>query len=359
MSGKSSYFKVGVFSIAAFAVLAAGIIFFGISQAYQPVLNCSTLFDHSVQGLGNGSPVSFRGFHVGQVTSVSVVDGRLAAGASPADAPKKLVKVTFSVTPKLITGKSSSKPDDAMQFIVKEMQTGLRCFFNSNLVSGVSNLNLDYLSLAPPIWEEDFAPSGARAAEPPPSARDSSGKGALSPREPISLRGGELGEKTLNIPSAPGSIMELGDSLNQILKSVRDVDFRRISVEATDLLNSLNQILTSLNRQTGGFSDELIGTLSSVRAAGNEIARLAATLNTTVSGLSDGGGGLAQLEGALRDARKTMTRLDAVLRIPQATLPATMDNLRVMSENLRTLSETARDYPSSIILGSPPPPMER
>ena len=34
---------------------------------------------------------------------------------------------------------------------------------------------------------------------------------------------------------------------------------------------------------------------------------------------------------------------------------AALDNLRVATQNLRELSETARDYPSFLLLGEPPP----
>ncbi|MDR1312238.1 MAG: MlaD family protein [Deltaproteobacteria bacterium] len=361
MSGKSSYFKVGVFSLVAFAVLAAGVVFFGISQAFQPVLECATYFDHSVQGLGNGSAVSFRGFHVGQVTSISVADGNRVPGFREEQAPKKLVKVTFIVTPRLITGDSSSGPEEAARFILGEMATGLRCFFSFQGVSGISNLNLDYLSLAPPVRESDpgAGPVPKPGAPGPPSPPpDQPGKPPVALQDPIHSEGG-VHEGRLVIPSAPGSIMELGESLNQILRSVREVDFREISQEATSLLRNLNEISASLNRDTGGFSDELVGALADVRSAAANVSALAVTVEREVSSFAGGGGGLGELEKALRDARRTLNRLDAVLRIPQATLPATMDNLRAMSENLRTLSETARDYPSSIILGSPPPPLER
>ncbi|MDR1039783.1 MAG: MlaD family protein [Deltaproteobacteria bacterium] len=355
MSGKSSYLKVGIFSLVAFAALAAGLVFFGISQAFQPALECATYFDHSVQGLGNGSSVSFRGFHVGQVTSISVADGNGVPGYMETEAPKKLVKVTFTVTPALITGQTSSGPEDAARFILGEMSAGLRCFFSFQGVSGISNLNLDYLSLAP---------SGRTAGTPSPASMPPSpapGPADIQPlaiQDPIHSQGG-VQDGFLVIPSAPGSIMELGESVNQILRSVRDVDFRELSVEAGSLLKNLNEISARLNRETGGFSDELVGALTEIRKASAEVASLAETIEREVSGLSAGGGQLAQLESALSDARRTLNRLDSVLRIPQATLPATMDNLRVMSENLRTLSETARDYPSSILLGSPPPPMNR
>jgi hypothetical protein len=364
MSGKSSYFKVGVFSLVAFVVLAAGLVFFGISKAFQPVLECITYFDHSVQGLGNGSSVSFRGFQVGQVTSISVADGNDVPGFRDEEAPKKLVRVTFIVTPRLITGDTSSGPREAAQFILGEMSSGLRCFFSFQGVSGISNLNLDYLDIAQqPRAPAPDAPPGPPAVAPgppaPPPAAGPQGRPPLALQDPIHQAGG-VWDGFLVIPSAPGSIMELGESLNQILRSIRDVDFRELAAEAQSLMKNLTEISARLNRETGGFSDELVGALSEIRRAAADISTLAVTVERELGGFEGTGGQvtrqLHELELTLRDARKTLNRLDTVLRIPQSSLPATMDNLRVMSENLRTLSETARDYPSSLILGSPPPP---
>jgi len=36
-------------------------------------------------------------------------------------------------------------------------------------------------------------------------------------------------------------------------------------------------------------------------------------------------------------------------------LAATLENLRVATQNLREVSETARSYPSFLLLGQPPP----
>ncbi|MDR3155423.1 MAG: MlaD family protein [Deltaproteobacteria bacterium] len=359
MSRNSSYLKVGIFSLAAFAILAAGLIFFGISQAFQPVLECATYFDHSVQGLGKGSAVSFRGFHVGQVTSISVADGTGVPGFRNEATPKKLVKVTFIVTPELLTGNASSDPEQAAEFIMNEMASGLRCFFSFQGVSGISNLNLDYIDLAPQNREPDpFGPPGPKggapmAPEPPSGAAAPQG----SVHQDILTRGGEYDGRLL-IPSAPGYIMEVGETLNQILRSLREVNFAAISRQAESLLSNLSSISGQLNRESGGFSDKLLSSMDKLEQAATDVSRLAVTAEREISSMS-AGARLQELEAALKDARRTLSRLDSVLRIPQATLPATMDNLRVMSENLRTLSETAKDYPSSLILGSPPPRMDR
>ena len=42
-----------------------------------------------------------------------------------------------------------------------------------------------------------------------------------------------------------------------------------------------------------------------------------------------------------------------------AVLATTIDNLRQISDNLRDLTEDAKRYPSGVIFGAPPRPLER
>jgi len=73
----------------------------------------------------------------------------------------------------------------------------------------------------------------------------------------------------------------------------------------------------------------------------------------------------ADLRGVNQDARKSLEQVAATLLRVQRLIDAngddlavTLDNLRVATENLREASETARAYPSFLLFGAPPKPME-
>jgi phospholipid/cholesterol/gamma-HCH transport system substrate-binding protein/paraquat-inducible protein B len=342
---KTTYFKVGLFALAAFAVLTAAILFFGISQAMKPSLNCETYFNHSVQGLANGSSVQFRGFKVGQVSSISL------ARENGEGLSRQLVKVTYSIDPTLLTGNSISDVDAARSFLESEIKNGLRIFFSFQGISGISLLNLDYAQnnqrqAGPASPAQGAGEAEERAAMPDP---------LKAPGEAAALRPAYATDSLiLVIPSAPGTIMEFGESMTQILRSVREVDFQKLNDELTSLLGNLNQISAELNRRAGGFSDELSDAVSEVKNAAAEVAALADNLNGVVEELALGGR-LKELESAIGDTRTTLRNMNNLLKLPQSTLPTTLENLRVMSENLRELSEMARQYPSQILLGDPPP----
>jgi paraquat-inducible protein B len=138
MPKKSSFFKIGLFAVSAFFLLGAGIIFFGLSSIFQPTLECDTYFDHSVQGLSTGSAVNFRGFKVGQVSSISVSKLETEQG-------KQKVRVVFILFPQLLTG-SKAGYWEARNYLEKEINSGLRVFMSFQGISGVSFLDLDYLS---------------------------------------------------------------------------------------------------------------------------------------------------------------------------------------------------------------------
>jgi uncharacterized coiled-coil protein SlyX len=98
----------------------------------------------------------------------------------------------------------------------------------------------------------------------------------------------------------------------------------------------------------------LLGAISEARRAAADVGAAARNISAKADELASGNH-LKELELTLSDTRKTLNRLDSLMKAPQASLPTTMDNLRVMSENLREFSELARTYPSQILLGGPPP----
>jgi phospholipid/cholesterol/gamma-HCH transport system substrate-binding protein/paraquat-inducible protein B len=332
MPRKTTYFKVGLFTILSFLALVGAFLLFGISQSFSPLLECETFFNHSVHGLGNGSNVNFRGFKVGQVTSISLTrDIRNPDG-------QQMVKVTFNINPKLIMGNGNQELAYARDFLIAEMRSGLRIFFSFQGISGLTYLNLDYDDSLKPIDNGNKNTSDSDADLPHLTQNFAD----------------YADQDVLLIPSSQGSIMEYGESLTVILRNLREVNFAGLSKDLNSLVKNLEEISSRLNRETGGFTDELVGTLSEIKKAATEVSNLVSSASQTLNTFTNGSQ-LQELEQVIIDTRKTLARLDNILKIPQASLPTTLDNLRVMSENLKELSDMARRYPSQILLGSPPP----
>jgi phospholipid/cholesterol/gamma-HCH transport system substrate-binding protein/paraquat-inducible protein B len=255
-----------------------------------------------------------------------------------------MVKVAFNMNPGLITGMEDQDPEEARRFLESEINRGLRVYLSFQGISGITYLNLDYLNEpAPATSNNQSAPAQA-----------SSQNNSFMEQETIHVFPVLPGDTALIIPSVPSSILEIGESMTQIVRTFREIDFKTLVDRSTLLVTNLEQLSAQLNRESGGFTEMLLGAITDTQTAANEVTALARSINTEFSAFMHGTQ-LKELELTLADTRRTLNRLDALLKSPQATLPTTLDNLRVMSENLREFSELARSYPSQIFLGGPPP----
>jgi paraquat-inducible protein B len=336
MSSKATYFKVGLFTVTALAIFAAAVLYFGLSQAFQPLLQCETFFNHSVQGLRSGAAVQFRGFNVGSVSTIAIT--KMPGGQGG----RQMVKVNFTINPALISGDKGQSPEHARRFLEDEIRSGLRIYLSLQGVSGITYLNLDYSNDPSVIAMTAGAPEGPRGG---PGGAAPSGE----PMAPVLP-----GDSTLVIPSVQSTILEIGESMTQIVRTIRDIDFKTLVDKSTVLMGNLEQLTSQLNRETGGFTETLLGAISETQTAASQVGELAKSMNAQMTDFLKGSQ-MKELEATLADTRKTLNRLDNLMKAPQATLPTTLDNLRVMSENLREFSEMARNYPSQIFLGGPPP----
>ena len=72
MSAKANYFKIGVFILSAAALAVVGVIVLGAGALFEKKIIMETYFDESVQGLGIGAPVKYRGVTVGSVEHIGL-----------------------------------------------------------------------------------------------------------------------------------------------------------------------------------------------------------------------------------------------------------------------------------------------
>ncbi|MDR2443208.1 MAG: MlaD family protein [Deltaproteobacteria bacterium] len=311
MSKKTNFFKIGLFTLAAMVLLAAAVLYFGLSSAFTPVLECETFFDHSIQGLSVGSSVNFRGLRVGQVTAINI-----AAAVTPEG--QHLIRVAFFLNPELITGQVGASVEDARTIILTEIAKSLKCILSYQGVSGLGSLDLDYLG---------------------------------HPQPPTLIAGAD--PRRLTIPGARGSMLAIGEALNSILNSLKAVDFGGLNHSLTTALNSLTTLSGTINDEIKVMSEALVTSLNDVSISVAKVSNLASSIGDEIIKIDLDKNG-AELLASLRQFKETMAQAETMLRIPRTTLPQTMENLRVMSENFRDLSEMAKRYPSQLFFGHPP-----
>ena len=75
MTGKGTYFRVGLFVLASMALIVVGVIAFGVGlTGSRAAITVETYVDTSVQGLEVGAKVRNLGVEVGRVKRISFID---------------------------------------------------------------------------------------------------------------------------------------------------------------------------------------------------------------------------------------------------------------------------------------------
>jgi phospholipid/cholesterol/gamma-HCH transport system substrate-binding protein len=78
MAKKISRFKLGLFFVIGLAITLGGLIWAGATYFFHPGKTYVTFFDQSIEGLGPGASVSYKGVKVGRVNSIGIArDGTL------------------------------------------------------------------------------------------------------------------------------------------------------------------------------------------------------------------------------------------------------------------------------------------
>ncbi|MBI1206403.1 MAG: MCE family protein [Azospirillum sp.] len=357
----STNLKVGLFVLAALALIIAGALALGLGAWFRPSIRAETYIDESVQGLDLGSPVKYRGVQIGSVSGIDFVSGTYPIAPDHPNFIKysKLVLVHLSLQPDIVNHTAVGHRRITVDDLVRE---GLRVRMASQGLTGTAYLEMDILD------PEKF--------------------------EPIQIAWTPW---TLYIPSAPSVISRLSSSAEGVIGNL----------ERTDLAHLADQI-GSLSEQASGLIGELrvatkqihelaadpaikavihdsAGTMAAIRsvaeAGDREIPPTLAGLREAAAQFSRLGAGLAddigrgqiahlvhrldeitdelrrtaaQLPGIVAGAEQTMRRVDGIVVGGQRAVSTTLDNLAAMSKNLRSFSETAARYPSQILFGGPP-----
>ena len=317
MPDQINYFKVGIFTFSGLVLFIAGLVVFGLSGSlFKERIECVTFYERSVQGLNVGSAVKFRGFGVGTVTGISLASVEEVRGQS-------VVKVTFEIDPKALSG-HGGKEAMAENFISQQIESGLMVFMNYQGITGVGFLDLDYVTDGTSKNKTDTGRNWAST------------------------------QNLLYVPSGPSRILEIGDAVTQVVKSLSTVDFNGISEELKETIKAAGSILGQFD--SGHLSAEVGKTLEEIRLASAQLTTLLSTAEKAIGG-GEGRNVGEELKSTMKQMRLTLKRLDQLFNSSQGNLPMTLDNLRVMSENLRELSELLKDQPSQVFFGDPPRPL--
>jgi ABC-type transporter Mla subunit MlaD len=159
------------------------------------------------------------------------------------------------------------------------------------------------------------------------------------------------------------------DNLNRLLVTMNDrisgLDTRAISQRTERVLGRLDSTLAAIDAKK--LSDEAAGLLAELRMTNAELKQTLAS--PAFKKLPDDATAAVErfrklvedpnLPKSLATLSRTLTRLDRILGGGEADLALTVENLRQITDNLRDLTEDTKRYPSNVIFGAPPLPVER
>ncbi len=303
MSAEARYFRVGLFVLLGIAAAGSCTVVLGGGQLFRRTMHVETYFAESVQGLQVGSPLMVRGVQLGQVAYINFLDNVYHFETQEErDRYGQWIYVRMEVTPT-----QEAELDMTVEQREENLRTcleeGFRLRLNTQALTGTSFIQGDFVDPTrnPPLeitWD------------------------------PVNLY----------VPSAPSTMKTITTAAERIFQKLEQAKIDEVVNNLDTLLVTLNDRVAALDVE--GFQGEGKQLLAEMRASLRE---------ADVEGLS------TSARQTLEDANAAIVRLQHVTEGSRYDLQIALENLRVTTENLRELSETAKTYPSLMILGEPPP----
>jgi len=310
MSQKPDFFKIGLFVILALLLLAGGIIFFGGGKFFEKKITIETYFDQSVQGLSVGSSLQFQGVQIGNVSYIGFVFNEYKT-------TKQYVLVRAEIHSDKVAGKGRRKlyqtDKERVDGFNEMISQGLRLQLASQGITGIAFLNAVYLDPEryPPL-EHEWKP------------------------------------QYMYIPSAPGTITQITETIEKLSESIDNIDFKQISEEIEKLISSLNDAVTQA--RVGELSKDLSALIQSLNSTTSELDKILKSKDAKET--------LTNIAAITADLKSTLNRTDRLLSSRQHSLKLTMENIERITEDARELMNTLKNYPSWVLFGNPPPHIE-
>ncbi len=351
MTTQANYFKIGLFTLAATALLVVVIVVLGAGAFLKDRAVIETYLDESIQGIELGSPVKYRGVHVGTVHSI-MFTYNVYETEKPFGERRGYVLLRMAVSPRVI---ERAKPHGFRRTLADLVEQGLHVRLRPQGLTGLAYVEMDYVP--PGRYKElsfDWRPQYPYV----PSA-----------------------------PSVTASLEEAVFSITETLERLEEADLGQIATDVGELVDAVGQLLAEA--RTSPLHEQAVGLLNEARETN---ARLRQVLDKPeIDSLVDGAAGAASalheiaedsrrdvreivsdlrrvsadlkastasLPAAIEDLTTAMARLNALISRQQRQIASTIENLEAASGHVRELADEARRYPARIFFGEPPPPSE-
>ena len=315
MSTTTNHFKLGLFTLGGLAILIAAVLAFGARGYFAPVVLYETYIAGDVTGLSVGSPVNLRGVRVGKVTRIGFSWGEYQ------ETQPSYIVVEFELREDVIPVPNGESRNSMVQAAVKR---GLRARLQAQGITGTSILSIEFVD----------------PEENPP---------VPVPWTP----------KNIYIPSVPGQIGELLNSVEKTLRNLEHVDFASLNGLLQSDLKSAGKVLDRADQiDFGAVSTNLNDLLTGLRDSNTRLKSLLQDSDDTVKKVK-----LAKLAGEVTglvgQLQATVAKLQPGLaNFNFDALNQTLTNARRTINDMDQVLLELKQYPAGVLFGQPPPPVK-
>ena len=382
MSAKAHYFRIGLFVLIGIVLIVAGVIIFGAGTLFRKEVMIETYVEESVQGLDVGAPVKYRGVQIGQVKEIDLVSRLYLAGKTDAATMTLgrdvVVRMGIFQFPRL--GRTPS--EEEVQRLVNDLSAdGFRVRLASQGITGVAYMEMDFVSSPPPpirlTWEPKYPYL--------PSAPSTVRRFTQSAEEVLDK---------LSRVDIDGLIGDARNLIQNVEKSVKEADLPGLRREASGMIRNADGLVADArgaikDLQVAAIRENILGFVSDLRktnqdlqgilakvqiepvmaeiqAAVTKVNAIVGRIDQQLSGneikdaLSNMADASAEIVSASKEMGDTVQLLHRKLsRVDAAAInddiQAILDNIRRISEGLEAITNNAKQYPSQVLFGEPPP----
>ncbi len=355
-----TYFKVGLFVIAASAILVVGAGWLGAGAMSKEEFLIETYLDEAVSGLDVGAVVKFRGVPVGTLKEITFVSRRY-------DTDQAYVLLILA----LDANKAHRNPGESIdETITDAVSRGVRARLASGGLTGASYIEID-------VYEED----------------------QLEWDPPLEV---DWKPDRLYLPSVPSTITRLAQGAEKVFKQFTDADLPGLVGDIRSLVKGVDEDLGPTLDNLQQASESLAGAIAEVEAyiaedlrpqtrelTGSLTTLVKQDLSPAIRNLDRKIGGVAEsldrlvvdlnssvnqeLTPALKNINEASNGLPTAIDLVNSTLHGidifagsergrideSLENIRVVTADLRELVEGLKRDPSRALFGNPPPRIKR
>jgi phospholipid/cholesterol/gamma-HCH transport system substrate-binding protein len=290
MSAPTNHWKLGLFIVVAFCMVATTVVFLGARSLRKETVKYRTYFDESVQGLELGSPVKFRGVTIGSVSGIDVAPDH------------RHVEVTCEIGVKALHGLGLAERKHIGRTKMA-ITPELRVRLETTGITGVKFLLIDYFN---------------EASHPPPQLPFPMPENYI-PSTPSLIKNLEdslvhavdrLPELAAQVQKFLPAALQTLDNVNLVLldahKAIAQVDTGRLANKADTTLTNLNTAIVNFNRVVDGIGSDK-GLLRSIQRSAESVGSTAQNANHVGPALEEA---LREVQSAAEAIRRLAESVD-------------------------------------------------